>query len=141
MRSRADSESLRVPQGPGASRESVVTVMNGPGRGHPLTGTRETWAASLALRKVLHNVASPAPNVNRPCTARELIKVFSLLSRAENRGNRDMEAHFRGVAWEGPLATGCQRRSSSSDAEREESSGNAGRLGVEPGDLKEMVPV
>ena len=31
------------------------------GRGHPLLGTRETWAAPFEPRQVLHDAASPAP--------------------------------------------------------------------------------
>jgi len=38
------------------------------GRGHPLTGTRGTWAGPFAPRKVLHDAASPAPKMKRPCT-------------------------------------------------------------------------
>ena len=108
-----------------------VTHLLAPGKRGRLLSRRESSTSCV----------SPAPNRKRPCTACELIKVSSLLSRAENRGNRDIEAHFRGVAWEGALATGCQESASSSDQEREESAGNAGRLGVEPGALKEMVPV
>src|SRR5208337_2989424 len=35
-------------------------------RGDPLAGTRESWAAPLAPRKVLHDAANPAPNRKRP---------------------------------------------------------------------------
>src|SRR5271157_531334 len=36
------------------------------GRGHPLSGARETWAAPFAPRKVLHDAASSAPKRKRP---------------------------------------------------------------------------
>jgi len=37
------------------------------GGGHLLSGTRETWAAAFAQRKVLHDAASSAPKRKRPC--------------------------------------------------------------------------
>src|SRR5271157_3683010 len=78
----------------GTMRTSLILTVRGPsanrpechqplgrsrstGGGHPLSGTRETWAAPFAPRKVLHDVASPAPNRKRPCLTN---RDFSLIS-------------------------------------------------------------
>src|SRR5208337_2682849 len=47
------------------SRHKPRKLVIGVG-GHPLSGTRETWAAPFAPRQVLHDAASPAPNRKRP---------------------------------------------------------------------------
>jgi len=44
------------------------------GWGHPLTGTREPWAAAFAPRKALHDAASPAAKMKR-ALARGFCKV------------------------------------------------------------------
>ena len=48
------------------------------GGGHPLSGTREKWTSPFALRKVLQDAASPAPNRKRPWR-RRVIRLTSRL--------------------------------------------------------------
>ena len=58
-------------------------------RGHPLSGTRETWVASFAPpfapRKVLHDAASPAPNRKRPWQRQPPLEISEALSGRFNR--------------------------------------------------------
>src|SRR5208337_4122399 len=83
VRNTTDTTATRGPPGREKGTSLILTV-TGPsanrpecheplarsrsiGRGHPLSGTRETWAAPFAPRKVLHDAASPLRKRKRPC--------------------------------------------------------------------------